>query len=352
MGRKKTGIPVDKKITIYDIAREAQVSPATVSRVLTGRATVKAETKEKIEALIRQYDFKPNALAKSLRETKSRVIGMILIDFVNPFYAMLLSVCENEARKRGYSLIVSCTVGKIELEDKYLDQMYEQRVGAIIEVGGGVDERVTNEKFVEHVNRIANSIPIIITGRLDGADCYQVNLDEMKAAELAVEHLISLGHKRIAYIGGNNNVKSTMEKRSRYIQLLQKNGIPVRNEYILDSTTYDSEGGYACMENFFSLDPMPTALIAINDYAAAGIIRAIYEKGLRIPEDISVVSFDNTYISRLYHPQLTSVNYNFEVFGKKIIDVAIGAMNKKKMKRNSLISPSLIVRGSCCPPES
>ena len=123
-----------RNVTIYDIAKEAGVSVATVSRVLTGNARVSREKKEKIDSLIKKYDFKPNALAKSLRETKSRVIGMIMVDFTNPFYATLLSVCEREASSRGYSMIVSSTIGRAEMEEKYLDNMYEHRVAAIVKV--------------------------------------------------------------------------------------------------------------------------------------------------------------------------------------------------------------------------
>lgn len=336
-----------KNVTIYDIAKEAGVSVSTVSRVITGNARVREEKKRKIEELIRRYDFKPNALAKSLRETKSRVIGMILIDFTNPFYATLLSCCEKEASQRGYSLIVSSTVGRMEMEEKYLDDMYEQRVGAIVNVGGKTDEMFLDAAYIEHINRIANSIPIITAGKLNGADCFQVNLDEMKSSELLLEYLFSLGHKKIAIVGGRSDVRSTMEKRLKFKQLMQRKGINVREEFIVEGNTYDDESGYEGTNMLLDLEERPTAIIAINDFTAMGVVRAILDRGMGIPEDISVASFDDTFISKLCRPRLTSVSYDYQLFGRKLIDTAVKAIEGKPVKKESIIVPKLVIRSSC-----
>lgn len=335
-----------RNVTIYDIAREAGVSVATVSRVLTGNARVSKEKREKIESLIKKYDFKPNALAKSLRETKSRVIGMIMVDFTNPFYATLLSVCEREASSRGYSLIVSSTIGRAEMEEKYLDNMYEQRVAAIVKVGGIVDRFIPDMKHIEHMNRIANSIPIVITGTADGADCYQVKIDEMKACELVMDYLLELGHKKIAIVGGSAEVRQTVEKRLKYKQILQRNGITFNEEFIVEGD-YNDKSGYREMKKLLELGTHPTAVIAINDFTAIGIIRAAFEMGLRIPQDISVVSFDDTFITNICHPRLTSVSLEYEEFGKKLVDTAIDAIEGKEPMRKQMVLPRLIVRDSC-----
>ena len=335
-----------RNVTIYDIAREAGVSVATVSRVLTGNARVSREKKEKIDSLIKKYDFKPNALAKSLRETKSRVIGMIMVDFTNPFYATMLSVCEREASSRGYSMIVSSTIGRAEMEEKYLDNMYEHRVAAIVKVGGLVDRFIPDMKHIEHMNRIANSIPIVITGKADGADCYQVNIDEMRACELVMDYLLALGHKKIALVGGSGEVRQTVEKRLKYKQILQRSGIALNREFIVEGD-YNDQSGYQEMKKLFELDIHPTAVIAINDFTAIGIIRAAFEMGLRIPQDISVVSFDDTFVTNICHPRLTSVSLEYEEFGKKLVDTAIDAVEGREPVRKQTILPRLIVRDSC-----
>lgn len=335
-----------RNVTIYDIAREAGVSVATVSRVLTGNARVSKEKKEKINNLIKRYDFKPNALAKSLRETRSHVIGMIMVDFTNPFYATLLSFCEREASSRGYSLIVSSTIGRAEMEEKYLDNMYEQRVAAIVKVGGLVDRYIPDMKHIEHMNRIANSIPIVITGKADGADCYQVSIDEMMACELVMDYLLGLGHRKIAFVGGSGEVRQTVEKRLKYKQMLQKNGISLNDGFIVEGD-YNDKSGYQEMKKLLELGMQPTAVIAINDFTAIGIIRAALERGLKIPEDISVASFDDTFITNICYPRLTSVSLEYEEFGKKLVDTAIDAVEGKDPMRKQTVLPRLSIRDSC-----
>lgn len=338
---------VKKNLTIYDIAQEAGVSPATVSRVLTGSARVSKAKKERIEALIKRYDFKPNALARGLSETKSNIIGMIVADIRNPFYATVFLECEKVASRYGYTLMVCNTLGEPELEDIYLEKMYEQRVDAIINVGGRVDDLVSNIDFVDHVNRIANVIPVIITGKLDGSDCYRVNIDQMQAMEIVMEYIISLGHKDIALIGGRDNVQSTVDKRSRYKQLLKRYGINVRNEFIVEGKRYDDESGYECMQKLFALEKLPTAIIAINDFTAVGAMRALTERGISVPEDVSIVSFDNTFIAEVTSPKLTSVSYSYENFGEKIVHAALGAIRGEEVPRIQLIQSELVIRGSC-----
>lgn len=334
-------------VTIYDIAREAGVSPATVSRMLTGNAKVSEEKRKRITELIRAYDYKPNALAKGLRETKSRVIGMILVDFVNPFYATLLSSCEKEARKRGYSLIVTSTLGDRELEDAYLDTMCQQRVATIVMVGGRSDELAPDEGYVGHVKRIAESVPVVTNGYLDGAEGCRVRLDEEKAAELAVEYLRDLGHREIAFIGGKGEIRSTVEKRLKYAQLLMQNGLPTRKEWIVDGPGYDDKSGYEAMRKLLALPCRPTAVIAVNDFTAAGVAHAIWEEGLGIPEDFSLVSFDDTYVSNLCRPRLTSVSYDLEEFASRLIGSAVDIAHGRKIEQNQVVEPKLVVRDSC-----
>lgn len=191
-----------KKITIYDIAREAGVSPATVSRVLTGNAGVRSDKYEAVQALISKYNFRPNALARGLSETRRKVIGIIMADVRNAYYANLFFACEQAARKAGYSLLLENSLGQQEIEEAQLGLMEEQRVDAIILVGGRADDLHSNEAFVEKVNQVSNSIPIILTGKLDGTSCYQVRIDAIKTMDLVMEHLLDLGHEDIALLGG------------------------------------------------------------------------------------------------------------------------------------------------------
>lgn len=338
----------NRDITIYDIAREAGVSPATVSRVLTNNVKVRPEKKEKVQELIKKYNYKPNALARGLTNTRSKVIGLIAADVRNSYYADVFVACEVSAKQLGYTVMLCNSLGETDWEIRQLEMLYEQRVGAIIQLGGSVDDLTSNVNYVETVNQMINNIPMIVTGKLDGTMCYQVQIDAMLAIDLLMEHLIGLGHKKIALVGGRLNVLSTFEKTQRYKQVLKNHQLVYREDYIVTGG-YEFETGYKGMNQLFTCDEIPTAVIAINDYAAAGVMRSILEHGYRIPEDISVASYDNTEIAGLLTPMLTSVNYRYEEFGKKLVETAIAASSGETIPRLQMFAPELVVRESTAP---
>lgn len=335
----------NKSITIYDIAREAGVSAATVSRVLTNSANVRPEKKEKIQYLINKYSFKPNALARGLTDPRSKVIGIIAADVRNSYYAKVFVACEMAARERGYMVLLCNSLGDTEQELTQLEMLYGQRVGAIIQLGGRADDLVSNVDYVETVNQMTNNIPLVVTGKLDGTMCYQVQIDAMKAMDLLMEHLIDLGHKQIALVGGRMDVLSTFEKYQRYRQILKNYQLDYVEEYVKGGG-YDFETGFKRMNELLECDPMPTAVVAINDYAAAGVMRSAMQHGLRIPEDLSVASYDNTDLAELLNPKLTSVDYHYEEFGRSLIDTAIKAADGAAVPRIQLVTPELVVRES------
>ena len=335
-------------ISIYTIAREAGVSPATVSRVLNGSAKVSEEKRIRVQSLIEKYSFTPNALARGLSNVETKVIGLMVSDIRNPFYATLVVECEKAANERGYLMMLCNSIGSNEMELYYLEKFNSQQVDAVIQIGGKVDELISDTGYVEHVNKIASSMPVLINGKLDGADCYQVNIDEGQAMELLISFLIRNGHRDIALLGGRDNVKSTVDKRLRYRQMLWKYGIPVNEEYIIDGDSYDIESGSEAMRQFIREDhPMPTVIIAINDFTAVGVVRTLREAGYQIPEDISVVSFDNTYIAETCMPRLTCVGYDYRMFGHLLIDTAVRAIRKEEPPRVQMVKSRLVIRDSC-----
>lgn len=336
----------NKKITIYDIAEEAGVSISTVSRVLTGSAGVRATNREKVQQLIDKYNFRPNALARGLSETKRKVIGIIVPDIRNSFYADLYMACDQTAHNMGYSLFLENSLSRLETELSQLELMEEQRVDAIILVGGRVDDLYSNREYVEKVNQISNTTPIIVVGKLDGTACHQIRIDAIKSMDLVMEHLFMLGHQDIAIIGGYDEIAASFEKRQRYKQLLHKNQIVYCKEFCENYGGYDFPTGYRKMNELFDSGHIPTAVIAINDTTALGIMQSIQEHGLRIPDDISVISYDNTSICNMIHPKLSSVDYNYEIFAEKIISTTISLCEHQEMPMLQLITPSLVVRAS------
>lgn len=337
---------MNKTITIYDIAKEAGVSPATVSRVLTKNAKVSEAKKDKIMALIEKYNFRPNLMARRLSDSKTMTIGVLTADIRNPYYAALFIECEKRAIEKGYSLLLYNSLNQNVLEYKHLEKLAEQQVDAIILIGGKVDELVSDLEYVSRVNDISVKAPVLVTGKLDGADCYQININQQEAMDLLLEHLIEGGHERIALLGGNASVQSTIEKRLRFKQTLLKNGLPYYEDYVSKEVGYEMIDGYNEMKRIMALDIKPSAVVAINDYAAVGVVKAIREHGMSIPEDIALVSFDNTYIADLGLIGLTSVDYNFENYGQMLVDSAIELIEGNSVDKIQYVTSRLIVRES------
>lgn len=338
-----------KAITIYDIAREAGVSSSTVSRVLTGNANVRPEKKERVLQLIEKYNFKPNALARGLADTRSKVIGLLTADVRNPFYAALFVSCEIAAREAGYTLLSSNSLDVLEQEKALTEKLQEQKVDAIIHVGGSVDDLSTNLEYSEFVNQIMTTTPVVVTGKLDGTQCHMVQIDQIKVMDLLMEHLLSLNHKKIALVGGSMDVSSTFVKVQRYKQILQKNMIDFNPELLMVDGSYNAESGYTLMNELLDKGVVPTAVIAVNDFSAVGINRSILEHGYRIPEDISVVSQDNTFLTEITVPNLTSVDYDYDEFGRKLIDTAISVVEGRPVSMLRMVTPKLVVRESSGP---
>lgn len=334
-----------KRISIYEIANEAGVSPATVSRVINESARVSDDKKEKVWKIIRKYDFKPNALAKGLSSSRSGILGILVAHVDSPFYAKLVAECERVTNEMGYTLLMSSSLSDHELERKQLQKMYEQCVDAIILLGGNMDADVVEEKSVSMVNYLAETVPIVVTGKSHGIPCYEVRLDESGGMELAMEYLIGLGHREIAFPGGMANVYSTLEKRLAYQRILRKYGMEFREEWIKDGD-YNQEAGYRIMKKLLH-GKRPGAVIGINDYFAAGALNAILDSGLRVPEDISLLAFDHTHISQILRPALTGVACDYREYARRLVVTAIDAAEGKTTAASQTVKMKLINGKSC-----
>lgn len=337
----------NKAITIYDIAKEAGVSPATVSRVITNSVNVRPEKREKVEALIDKYHFKPNVLAKGLADTRTKTIGVLTADIRNPYYASLFVACEQAAREAGYTIVLYNSLGEMKNEVQLLGKLKEQKVDAIIQVGGRVDDLASNVEYVEIVNSIMASIPVIVAGKLDGTRCHAVRIDNMKAMELLMDHLLGLGHRKIALLGGRMDVFATFEKYQMYKQILRENRIEYDPGLVWMDGGYDVERGYQQANEMLAQRRDMTAVIAINDFTAVGVMRSLMEHGFRIPEDISVASYDNTYMCEVTMPRLTSIDYNYAEYGRRLIDTSIALIEGREKDILRMVTPDIVIRESC-----
>jgi len=336
----------NETITVYDIAREAGVSPATVSRVLTGNAKVSEDKRCRVQNIIKKYDFEPNSIARSLSKQESKTIGMIVPDIRNPFYSTLFIECEMEAIQFGYNMILCNTINEIASEGGQLRNMMEKRVDAIIQVGGSVDEVAPDPQYIELVDKVSKKIPTVIAGELEGANVYRIISETTHGMYDLMAYLSGLGHKEIAFIGGRASVIPTLRKRQALTQFLKEQNIFLRPEFLID-TEYSIEGGYEAARKLLKLDHLPTAIIAVNESVAMGIVRALGEKKLRVPEDISIVGYDDTFYSEMISPPLTCISYNLKSYAQMIMETIIQIINKEDTEKIKYVPTYLAVRSSC-----
>ena len=336
-----------KNITIYDIAKEAGVSPATVSRILTGSTSVRQEKRDRVNKLIEKYNFSPNAMARALTETRTKVIGMVMADTGNPYYNSVFAACGNEAYKRGYVTMLFNTYSRPEMEVAALTKLREQRVDAIIICGGRIDLAQPDPAFTQLLETTLETTPVIVGSRSPMARIPGVAVDHKGSVDLAVDYLVRLGHRDIGFVYTGMQYYGTQEKVERFRRAMADAGLPIREEWLIDVAGYDSMSGRAGIDQLMACKERPTALLGMNDMVTAGMLQGLLDHGVRVPEDISLLGFDDTYITTLTTPQLTAVDYDYGEYARMLIDAAIAAIEDAECPRDQLVPPSLSVKKSC-----
>ncbi|OMF38846.1 LacI family transcriptional regulator [Paenibacillus sp. FSL H8-0548] len=338
-----------KTITIYDIAREADVSVSTVSRVLNGTAPVKVSTRERIMQVIEKHQFQPNALARSLTKKETGTIAMILPDITNPFFPEVFWGAENKAREKGYTFFLCNTAGDYSRESEYLSILREKRVEGIIFLGGRINLTNCPAELQKEVVEVDNHIPIVlVNGNLPKSGLHRIYTDEAEGAAIATQHLIDLGHRDIAFIGGLEFMSTTSQKVKAVRKKLTEYQLSLRKEWLLYGE-FSVRAGRDLMSKLLEGEQRPSAVLCVNDFTAIGAIKAALEHGLRIPQDISIVGFDDSPLSTAVIPELTTVTQNTNDLGSLAVETIHQIVNGNKTKRNMVLQPELVIRQSTGP---
>ncbi|WP_027094178.1 LacI family DNA-binding transcriptional regulator [Cohnella thermotolerans] len=336
-------------ITIYDIAKEAGVSSATVSRVLNNTAPVKASTRAKINAIIEKHQFQPNALARSLLKRETGTIAIIMPDITNPFFPEVFRGAENEARKKGHTFFLCNSAGDYSRESEYLSVLREKRVDGIIFLGGRINLAQCPPELAQEMIELSRHVPIVlVNGNIPKSGLPRVFTDEAKGAELATQHLIDLGHRNVAFLGGLEPFSTTTAKVKGFRATLRRNGIPYRPNSVLYGG-FSITDGKTLMSRLLGMEDRPSAVFCVNDFTAIGAIKAAMEHGLRIPEDISIVGFDDTLLANAVVPELTTVTQNANELGALSVELLHRLITKDKARKPIALEPRLIVRKSTGP---
>ena len=333
-------------ITIRDIAKSANVSIATVSRVLNDPEHVSEEKRTKVENAIKELEYKPNALARGLIKRSIKTVGVLIQDISNIFYPLVTRGIEDELEKNDFSLFLCYTDGNVKKEKKYIDTLLEKSVDGMIFLG----TRHVGLKENEHIIDLSKNLPILlINDYILGAESYSVTTDEVNGAYKAVTYLISLGHKDIAFINGEGDYSTYQYKLEGYRKALIDNDIKPDSRFIVNVSPYE-KGGYQGAITLLSQNKLPTAIFTASDQIAIGVMKAIYEHGFSIPADFSIVGFSDVPIAAELFPELTTVNQFPYKTGKLAAEMMMNVIdNKIQEQKKIILEPQLSIRKSCRP---
>ncbi|WP_029074828.1 LacI family DNA-binding transcriptional regulator [Kaistia adipata] len=345
-----------RSATLLDVAREAGVSRATVARVLSAGGYVGEETRLRVEEAVRLTGYRPNVMARSLRTQRTYTIGHITAEFTqNPFFAHVARSIEREGLAHGYKTFLYNQDGSDAHERAGVEQFIERRVDAVI---------FTYPRDPQSLAMLrAAAMPVVQIERDLTADTDAVLVDNYAGAAAGMAHLLQLGHRRIAFIGGDPDLHPRSSRRPRsveeerldaYRDALAGVGASIDEKLIWLGRYYEPDNGiniagYRAMKALLELPERPTAIFTGCDVLAAGALQALYEANLRIPDDMSVVGFDDT-TARILAPRLTSVAQPMTELGKTALQLALTQIDNSGVEPQTIIlSPHLIVRNSTAP---
>lgn len=325
-------------VTIYDVAREAGVSMATVSRVVNNNPNVKPQTRKKVFEAIERLGYRPNAVARGLASKKTTTVGVVIPDISNAIFAEVARGIEDIANMYHYNIILCNADKKKDKEIRVVNTLLEKQVDGLLFMGGVVTD--------EHIQAFRTStVPIVLCATTDEKNTMPaVDIDHEKAAFDAVQLLIANGHRRIAMISGTlQDPANGYSRYQGYRKALEQAGLPVSDELVRVGN-YRYESGIEATKYFLELGDRPTAIFAATDEMAIGAIHTIQDKGLVVPDDVSVISVDNSRISSMVRPLLTTVAQPMYDIGAVSMRLLTKLMNKENVEQAKYVLPHEIIK--------
>ena len=327
------------EVTIKDVAKLAGVSVATISRVLNNSAVVSPETAEKVNEAIKELNYKPNFLGRNLRKRETNVILALIPSTEHTYYSEILHGMQDTAVQQGYDVLMSTTNSYIGNEQRLLEMLKNRTVDAAVLMGTvlGSDEL---RELSQHYCVALCCEP------LKGAEeVLTVMIDNEKAAYDAVSYLISIGHTDIAMVSTDVRAPSSVEREQGYMRALKEHGIEFNEKYLYQGS-YDYSSGMKAAEIFARMEKPPTAVFAVSDFLAAGVIKKAAELNLSIGREFSVMGFDNIRMTEIYSPSISSVEQPCFDIGKKVAELVIENINGNKNSGRVCLPHRLVFRQS------
>uniref|UniRef100_E6PWZ9 Transcriptional regulator, LacI family n=1 Tax=mine drainage metagenome TaxID=410659 RepID=E6PWZ9_9ZZZZ len=331
-------------VRMKDIAKDLGLSVVTISKVLRNHPDIAQETRERVLKRVKELDYQPNLMARSLVTGRSYLIGLVVPTLLHPFFAEVAMALSSVVGKRGYSLLLASSEEQPELEAREIQQLMARQLDALV-----IASCATDTLALEKLAR--NGSPYVLIDReIEGLSAHFVGVDDKAAGLMATEHLIDQGCTRISHILGRET--STGNKRHEgFRQALLKHGMEYRESWVVSSPWIDIDGtrqGAEAMRKLLASEPRPDAVFACNDPVAIGAMHAILEAGLRIPDDIAVVGCGNLHYDPLLRVPLTSIDQHSAAIGERTANILLQLIESRTPPQPAtvILSPSLIVRAS------
>ncbi len=346
MARRATRRPSDKTPDIRAVAALAKVSIATVSRTINGAPVVSDKLSKRVWQAIEQLNYFPNTQARGLVSGRSRILGIIVENITNPFFPELIQSFEEIAVANGYEILVSSSNSDPAVLTNCVRRMIERKVEGVAVLTFGEEEPVLE-------NLAYHDIPIVLAEfHLDDPKASTILLDYATGIRTAVQHLVQLGHRRIAFLAGPHTIHSAVTRENNFRTAMQEAGLSIDKAWIIECN-HTLKGGVAGFEKLQSLRSRPTAILCSNDMTAIGVLRAAYLKGLKVPQDLSVIGLDDIDFAEFTLPPLTTIRLSRVELARAAFEaLRLQAENRPTgpVQREFLVSTELVVRGSTAPP--
>jgi LacI family transcriptional regulator len=326
---------------IYEVARSAGVSIATVSRVANARGAVRPQTAARVQAAMRRLGYRPDALARGLAAHRSRTIGLLISDILHPYFADIVRGAQAQAELSEYAVLLGDASVHTAHSDVLVRRLLERRVDGLIVAS----DRTTTEYAMQ---LRSEDVPIVCINGSREQFPRAVQIDNQTGAALAIEHLTSLGHRRIAHLAGPSGAPTSEERLAGYRAALERAGQGYDAELVVTGDGRFAESRTASVALLALSDP-PTAIFAYNDRSAFGCYQAIRAAGLRVGTDISVVGFDDIVMAGWVDPPLTTVHQPRIEMGRLAVDLLLGVLNGTAGDDHVVVQPHLVLRGSTGP---
>ncbi|NMA84043.1 MAG: LacI family transcriptional regulator [Epulopiscium sp.] len=324
---------------IQDVAKAAGVSVATVSRVLNDQSSVAPATREKVQKVIQDLGYERNLLGRNLRRSETKMILVLLQNLSNPFYSKVVQGMEDVGHQNGYNVMVCNTDLDEQREKLYLDLLKSKLVDGVIFTAPTLSGAALSE--------VAKHYPIVQCSEYkEKAQASRVSIDNVEAGYCATRHLIELGHTKIGMISGKNRLPSAIDREKGYKKALKEAGITFRSEWI-QNESYGFQGGFRGTKRLLKSEVKPTAIFAISDIMAIGSMKALKEEDISIPREMAVIGFDNTGISGMYDPALTTIAQPRYELGATAMDLLLQKIRGEEKKiQHKILKHELIIRDS------